>query len=72
MLYSKEFEQRVGRRPRLLIALLGEENFVAYGNEFINNGYKNIAKEFSNHGFDADIAPFTSTVRLLCLVLIVG
>jgi len=45
----KEFEQREGRRPRLLAAKLGEDGH--------DRGYKIIATGFTDIGFDVDVGP---------------
>lgn len=48
----KEFEQREGRRPRLLAAKLGEDGH--------DRGYKIIATGFTDIGFDVDVGPLFS------------
>ena len=52
MLLVKEFEQREGRRPRLLAAKLGEDGH--------DRGYKIIATGFTDIGFDVDVGPLFS------------
>lgn len=54
----KEFEQREGRRPRLLAAKLGEDGH--------DRGYKIIATGFTDIGFDVDVGPLFS-VSILCI-----
>ncbi len=45
----KEFEQMEGRRPRVLVAKVGEDGH--------DRGYKVIASGFTDLGFDVDIGP---------------
>ena len=51
---SQEFESREGRRPRILVAKVGEDGH--------DRGYKVIATGFTDLGFDVDIGPLF-TVR---------
>ena len=46
------FESREGRRPRLLVAKVGEDGH--------DRGYKIIATGFTDIGFDVDIGPLFS------------
>lgn len=46
------FEGREGRRPRLLVAKVGEDGH--------DRGYKIIATGFTDIGFDVDIGPLFS------------
>eukprot|EP00871_Galdieria_phlegrea_P001913 jgi/Galph1/2722/GphlegSOOS_G1417.1 len=48
-----KFEQRVGRRPRILVAKLGQDGH--------DRGAKVIASGFADLGFDVDIGPLFST-----------
>ena len=49
------FESREGRRPRILVAKVGEDGH--------DRGYKVIATGFTDLGFDVDIGPlFTVSV----------
>lgn len=57
----KEFEQREGRRPRLLAAKLGEDGH--------DRGYKIIATGFTDIGFDVDVGPLFSVSDLLQTLL---
>jgi methylmalonyl-CoA mutase len=50
---TAEFEQREGRRPRLLVAKLGQDGH--------DRGQKVIATAFSDFGFDVDIGPLFQT-----------
>ena len=51
----QEFESREGRRPRILVAKVGEDGH--------DRGYKVIATGFTDLGFDVDIGPlFTVSV----------
>lgn len=45
----QEFESKEGRRPRLLVAKVGEDGH--------DRGYKVIATGFTDMGFDVDIGP---------------
>jgi len=55
--FLKEFEQDEGRRPRILVAKVGEDGH--------DRGYKVIATGFTDLGFDVDIGPlFTVGVAL--------
>ena len=45
----QEFEEREGRRPRILVAKVGEDGH--------DRGYKVIATGFTDLGFDVDIGP---------------
>lgn len=56
-IFVKEFEQREGRRPRLLAAKLGEDGH--------DRGYKIIATGFTDIGFDVDVGPLFSVSDLL-------
>jgi methylmalonyl-CoA mutase len=49
----KKFEELEGRRPRLLVAKVGEDGH--------DRGYKIIATGFTDVGFDVDIGPLFST-----------
>lgn len=49
----KEFEKTQGRRPRILIAKMGQDGH--------DRGAKVIATAFSDAGFDVDLAPMFST-----------
>ena len=57
MVFVKEFEQREGRRPRLLAAKLGEDGH--------DRGYKIIATGFTDIGFDVDVGPLFSVGDLM-------
>lgn len=45
----QEFEDKEGRRPRVLVAKVGEDGH--------DRGYKVIASGFTDLGFDVDIGP---------------
>ena len=45
----QEFEEKEGRRPRILVAKVGEDGH--------DRGYKVIATGFTDLGFDVDIGP---------------
>ena len=47
--YIQEFERKQGRRPRILVAKVGEDGH--------DRGYKVIATGFTDLGFDVDIGP---------------
>ena len=49
----KDFESRVGRLPRLLVAKMGQDGH--------DRGAKVIATGFSDLGFDVDIGPLFQT-----------
>lgn len=49
----KEFEEKDGRRPRILVAKLGQDGH--------DRGAKIIASSFSDLGFDVDIGPLFAT-----------
>jgi methylmalonyl-CoA mutase len=49
----KEFERREGRRPRILVAKMGQDGH--------DRGAKVIASGFSDIGFDVDIGPLFQT-----------
>ena len=49
---QQAFESREGRRPRLLVAKVGEDGH--------DRGYKIIATGFTDIGFDVDIGPLFS------------
>ena len=51
---AQEFEEVEGRRPRILVAKVGEDGH--------DRGYKVIATGFTDLGFDVDIGPLF-TVR---------
>jgi methylmalonyl-CoA mutase len=51
----KEFEKANGRRPRMLVAKMGQDGH--------DRGAKVIASAFSDAGFDIDIAPMFSTPK---------
>ena len=53
------FEETEGRRPRILVAKVGEDGH--------DRGYKVIATGFTDLGFDVDIGPLF-TVRLSAFV----
>ena len=57
---EQEFEEVEGRRPRILVAKVGEDGH--------DRGYKVIATGFTDLGFDVDIGPlFTVRARtVLC------
>ena len=63
----QDFEEKEGRRPRILVAKVGEDGH--------DRGYKVIATGFTDLGFDVDIGPlFTVSTPLslslyLCLCL---
>ena len=48
-----EFEKKYGRRPRMLVAKMGQDGH--------DRGAKVIASSFSDAGFDIDLAPMFST-----------
>jgi len=52
---AQEFEQREGRRPRILIAKMGQDGH--------DRGSKVIATAFADLGFDVDIGPLFQTPR---------
>jgi methylmalonyl-CoA mutase len=52
---TSEFSQKFGRRPRLLVAKLGQDGH--------DRGQKVIASSFADLGFDVDIGPLFSTAR---------
>ncbi len=55
------FEVREGRRPRILVAKVGEDGH--------DRGYKVIATGFTDLGFDVDIGPlFTVSAEYDCVV----
>lgn len=54
----KEFEKEHGRRPRMLVAKMGQDGH--------DRGAKVIASAFSDAGFDIDIAPMFSTPKEVC------
>eukprot|EP00731_Ephydatia_muelleri_P007760 Em0004g98a len=49
----QEFESKEGRRPRILVAKVGEDGH--------DRGYKVIASAFTDLGFDVDIGPLFNT-----------
>jgi len=49
----REFESRVGRRPRLLVAKLGQDGH--------DRGARLIASAFADAGFDVDVGPLFQT-----------
>ena len=49
VLHLQEFERNEGRRPRILVAKVGEDGH--------DRGYKVIATGFTDLGFDVDIGP---------------
>ena len=51
----KIFEQKYGRRPRMLVAKMGQDGH--------DRGAKIIASSFSDAGFDIDLAPMFSTPK---------
>jgi len=51
----KNFEQKYGRRPRMLVAKMGQDGH--------DRGAKIIASSFSDAGFDIDLAPMFSTPK---------
>ncbi|HKP61312.1 MAG TPA: methylmalonyl-CoA mutase [Polyangiales bacterium] len=50
---TREFEQREGRRPRLLVAKMGQDGH--------DRGAKVIATAFADMGFDVDVGPLFQT-----------
>ena len=52
------FESRVGRRPRMLVAKVGEDGH--------DRGYKVIATGFTDMGFDVDIGPLFTVSYPYC------
>ena len=53
--FTQEFEKKEGRRPRILVAKVGEDGH--------DRGYKVIATGFTDLGFDVDIGPlFTVSI----------
>ena len=56
----QDFEEKEGRRPRILVAKVGEDGH--------DRGYKVIATGFTDLGFDVDIGPLF-TVSFLSLFL---
>ena len=53
----EEFDKHEGRRPRVLVAKVGEDGH--------DRGYKVIASGFTDLGFDVDIGPlFTVSIHL--------
>ena len=52
----QEFEEREGRRPRILVAKVGEDGH--------DRGYKVIATGFTDLGFDVDIGPLFTVCTL--------
>lgn len=55
----KEFETKDGRRPRILVAKLGQDGH--------DRGAKIIASSFSDLGFDVDIGPLFAVNKCLAL-----
>ena len=55
--FPQAFESREGRRPRILVAKVGEDGH--------DRGYKVIATGFTDLGFDVDIGPLFTVS--LCL-----
>ena len=51
----KEFEEAEGRRPRILVAKMGQDGH--------DRGAKVIATAFADIGFDVDIGPLFQTPR---------
>eukprot|EP00038_Savillea_parva_P030277 m.76730 g.76730 ORF g.76730 m.76730 type:complete len:183 (-) comp9087_c0_seq1:1519-2067(-) len=49
----KQFEQKAGRRPRLMVAKMGQDGH--------DRGAKVIASAFADIGFDVDVAPLFQT-----------
>jgi len=54
----KEFEKNAGRRPRMLVAKMGQDGH--------DRGAKVIATAYSDLGFDVDLAPMFSTPKEIC------
>ncbi len=52
---TKEFSERVGRRPRLMLAKMGQDGH--------DRGAKVIASSFADMGFDVDIGPLFQSPR---------
>ena len=52
----QEFEKMEGRRPRILVAKVGEDGH--------DRGYKVIASGFTDLGFDVDIGPLFTVSSL--------
>lgn len=52
----KDFEAKEGRRPRILLAKVGEDGH--------DRGYKVIASGFTDLGFDVDIGPLFTVSQL--------
>lgn len=50
---TREFEERVGRRPRILVSKLGQDGH--------DRGAKIIATSFADLGFDVDVGPLFQT-----------
>jgi len=50
---TKEFEKKEGRRPRILVAKMGQDGH--------DRGYKVISTAFADMGFDVDIGPLFQT-----------
>jgi methylmalonyl-CoA mutase len=55
----KKFEETKGRRPRILVAKMGQDGH--------DRGAKVIASGFSDLGFDVDIGPFFQTPQEVAL-----
>lgn len=54
-LLSKEFENKQGRRPRIMVAKMGQDGH--------DRGAKVVASSFADMGFDVDIAPLFQTPK---------
>ena len=52
----QDFEEKEGRRPRILVAKVGEDGH--------DRGYKVIATGFTDLGFDVDIGPLFTVSRM--------
>jgi methylmalonyl-CoA mutase len=58
----QDFEEKEGRRPRILVAKVGEDGH--------DRGYKVIATGFTDLGFDVDIGPLFTVSSLSLLPLL--
>ncbi len=52
---SDEFEQKMGRRPRIMVAKMGQDGH--------DRGAKIVASAFADMGFDVDVAPLFQTPK---------
>jgi methylmalonyl-CoA mutase len=55
---TQQFEKRAGRRPRILVAKLGQDGH--------DRGMKVIASAFADFGFDVDVGPLFQTPDEVC------